>query len=132
MTPDEIEAAILSDARIQPDGRRAAVAATFRQVAENASDIGFTRGNAPAVMIEAYKHSLSDRAGDTIPVAARRMTLREVTRCLRDCGGGVADDAEVRQFFYLMMQFGSSGDPRHAAIRETATRECREWNEGCG
>lgn len=113
---------------IQPDGRRAAIAATFRQQAALCTDrcmaAGYAWPDLPDLMA-AFAALGEPREGDEGAVISRRTTLREIVAAVGCAETGDAAMAEP-WFTATALAFFDSEDPRQIAMRETAARELAE------
>ncbi len=127
----DLHALIINDDRIQPEGRRAAIAASFQQMATIAAvATAYTASKEIVdVVVGAYAPIMEAREGDPPPVVARRQTLREVVRRIRGARDvePVDDAAVVAWFEALIGVLSQSSDPRNRAMAETAQREFQEW-----
>lgn len=134
-----------ADARIQPDGRRAAVAATLRQQAEECEshcrDVG-TRVPTPGEMLAACVCLSRPSPDDDTRAVARRKTMTEIVRAINGRSGigfDVCDPAmpgdpaavaALPWFDATVSAFAASDDPRQRAMAETAAREAAELAGG--
>tara|TARA_R110000868_G_scaffold255275_3_gene511881 strand:- start:2594 stop:3085 length:492 start_codon:yes stop_codon:yes gene_type:complete len=109
---------------IMPEGRRAAIIATFEQIAglRNAANA------APTALLEAFHRLSVPQEGDAPPVVARRATLAEIVK-----GAGHVPSAEIdvqKAAWWFAAQLNEwkwkdEGDPRQKAMCSTAYREAK-------
>jgi hypothetical protein len=105
---------------LEPQGRAAAVAATFRQLADSpARDLPLT----PADLVAGLEILVAPRAAEEpAQVTARRKTCEEIAELLRPVPAG--EPRHLASMFQAVARhFARSGDPRQAAIMATAARE---------
>lgn len=111
------------------DGRRAATAASFAQLAEIGGDASLTEADAKA----GFSRLGTPQEGDTPPIAARRLTCRQVADLLcptTERPGRTARLASV--FEAVVTHFQGSDDPRQKAMAATAAREAAELRKPVG
>lgn len=139
MLPD-VQALILASPIIQPEGRRAATAATFGQQAALCVAHCETYGVVQPTLIDlraAFARLAQPREGDEGAVVSRRRTLGESASTLSsaDPKGGDdtllsgSPDAALPWFTATVAAFLNSEDPRQIAMRETAAREAAELGD---
>lgn len=122
---------IAADTRIQPDGRRTAIAATFAQqealCISYCADFGLILPTIPELR-DAFARLSVPREADDGPTASRRTTLREVAAALPP--DGQTDAGSVLPWFRATVAaFAGSDDPRQRAMAATAAREAGELGD---
>lgn len=121
--------ATLAAANLEPAGRAEAIASTLRQIGVHVASATCS----PFDLWHTFLILSFPRRGDDHPTASRRTTCRDLARLLWvdtqcDYLPGPATSAAIA-IWEAMTRFGHDNDPRHLAIRATATRELAELHE---